>query len=66
VLTIHIYEFRETVSAGRVPGLMPCLRSTFIVSDLLVWTENRRPSMNSASWLKYMELAIRYVEECTA
>lgn len=57
MLTIHMYEFRETVFAGRVPGLMPFFMSTFIVMDLLVWTEKRRPSMNSACWLWRLELA---------
>jgi hypothetical protein len=36
VLMIHMYEFRDTVFAGRVPGLIPCLRSTFMVIDWLV------------------------------
>jgi hypothetical protein len=37
VLMIHINKFRETVlAAGRVPGLVPCLISTFIVIDLFV------------------------------
>lgn len=57
VLTIHMYELRETVFAGRDPGLIPCLRSTFVVIDLLVCTEKRKPSMNSACCLKGMELA---------
>jgi hypothetical protein len=48
MLTIHMYEFRETVFAGRVPGLMPLFKSTFLVMDLLVCTEKRRPSINSA------------------
>jgi hypothetical protein len=57
VLSIHMYEFRETVFAGRVPGLMPFFKSMFIVMDLLVWTEKRSSSINSACWLWRFELA---------
>jgi hypothetical protein len=45
------------VFAGRVPGLIPCLLSTFIVIDLLVRTEKRMPSMNSDYWLRELGLA---------
>ena len=44
VLTIHMYELRETVFAGRDPGLIPCFGLRDRAGQVEARDQDRRPA----------------------